>query len=788
MKKVKSVRRKMTNRNSRFKTYLFLSLTVLFCAFCFSSLTLASEPNEPPIQPQIRYGVVDEPTSQIERICTAIYKGDFAAARELLEGSEKSKSTYIAQLRDIVSEYEAIEKARQSAREAAYREQLAELEKLRTKTETGDVNDVNSVSTVSDINDISEVLLTIAKASELANEQQKPELMSNSFVKETIQKAIDKAAQYESQGKWLDAYITCYSWLQAIEPNNQAYTDYANKLIDKANIEASFQDSPCETRTERFQGIEKEMFIRAIDYLKVNYVDLTDYRQMAIKAIERCQLLGQVLRLSSSQVSKDLTGVSSLAPASPDASRDRGDDIFKESFSPIDSRKLSAWSAALAAILWDEVDQSPTGFDKDKFVDVFEKVLALNSTTVEIPEQTLIAQFADAAFSVLDPYTVMIWPRQVQSFEKTMTYEFTGIGIEITKQKGLLTVASLLPDTPAYNSGLDADDVVEKVDGIETKDMTLTCAVAKITGPKGTKVTLTIRRQGEEKTRDITITRAKITVPTIRGWQRTEQGKWLYMIDDRNKIGYVRITSFAERTSSDLEKVLGELEAEGLKGLILDLRFNAGGLLDSAVEVVDKFIREGPIVRTERGFGRGLVFETAHEENTHPDYSLVLLLNYGSASASEIVGGALADPQYNRAILVGVRTHGKGSVQGITHYPGGGAQLKYTMAYYHLPSGQRVESQDAMEKKGRKDWGVGPHIEVDLRSDELKKMIDVQRNNDVLVRADHDNTKGHLKKHTAEETLSADPQLAVGVLVIRSKLIQEKAKTLHQTVQGRETA
>ena len=782
MKKVKGVNRKMASRDLRLKTYLILIVVLLFCAFGFSSLALAAEPNEPPRLPvgKQERGVAGDPTPQIERICTAIYKGEFATARELLGGSEKSKSTYIAQLTDIISEYEAIEKARQSAREAAYQEQLAELEKLRNKTETGDVNDVNNVSTGSDINDISEVLLVIARASELADEQQKPELMSNSFVKKIIQKAMDKAAQYESQGKWLDSYINCYSWMQAIEPNNQAYTDYANKLLDKASIVASLQDSPCETRTERFQGVEKEMFIRAIDYLRVNYVDIIDYRQMAIKAIERCQMLGQVLRLSSSQLSKDLDGVSSLAPASPDASRGRGDDTSKESFSPTDSKKLSAWSAALAAILWDEVDQSPTGFDNDKFIEVFEKVLSLNSATVELPEQVLIAQFADAALSVLDPYTVMIWPKQVQNFEKTMTYEFTGIGIEITKQKGLLTVESLLPDTPAYNSGLDAGDVIEKVDSIETKDMTLTCAVDKITGPKGTKVTLTVRREGEEKTRDITITRARITVPTIRGWQRTEQGNWLYMIDDKNKIGYVRITSFTERTSSDLEKVLGELETEGLKGLILDLRFNTGGLLDSAVEVVDKFIKEGPIVRTERGFGRGLVFETAHEENTHPDYPLVILLNYSSASASEIVGGALADPQYNRAILVGVRTHGKGSVQGITHYPGGGAQLKYTMAYYHLPSGQRVESQEAMKKKGRKDWGVGPHIEVDLRSNELKKTIDVQRDNDVLVRADHDNTKGHLKKHTAEETLVADPQLAVGALVIRSKLIQENVKSIAQ--------
>jgi len=130
----------------------------------------------------------------------------------------------------------------------------------------------------------------------------------------------------------------------------------------------------------------------------------------------------------------------------------------------------------------------------------------------------------------------------------------------------------------------------------------------------------------------------------------------------------------------------------------------------------------------------------------------------------------LQDPKYNRAILVGERTAGKGSVQGIVTYPKGGAQLKYTMAYYHLPSEQRVESQDAMKKQGRSDWGIGPDIEVKLRSDELKKMSDVQWDNLVLVRAGHNGAEP-LKKHTVEETLATDPQLAVGVLIVKSKLI-----------------
>ena len=165
-------------------------------------------------------------------------------------------------------------------------------------------------------------------------------------------------------------------------------------------------------------------------------------------------------------------------------------------------------------------------------------------------------------------------------------------------------------------------------------------------------------------------------------------------------------------------------------------------------------------------------FEYAKRSRTHPNYPIVILINAGSASASEIVAGALGDPAHERAILVGTRTHGKGSVQGITYYPGGGAQLKYTMAYYHLPSGQRVKSRDEVEKEGRKDWGVGADVEVDLTSDELRQMLEAQRKNDVLSQTHRDGDKGAPTRRTVEETLKADPQLAVGLLVAKTKLIE----------------
>ena len=740
-------------QDTRYKTRnlirLFWLITILLTSSAYTSLAAGS---------------VSIETGTLGQACKLIYEGQFEAADKLIKQSGSDDPTQLdraaPRLLQVVDRYKSISQQRQSAREAAYEEALADLEKFKAPGPANDVNDANSAD------HLISVLSAITKTGEFADDAQKKQLLSDTFVKEAIQKAIDKAAKYEVEGKWLEAYTHCYAWLVAIDPNNEGYSDYAQQLLDKATIAMAFEDSPCETSAERFSGVKEELFIRAVNFLNSHYVSIINYNEMATKAIERCKLLAEVIS-TSFQLNEET------------ANNNQG--ILDAIKGTLDPEKLSTWSEGLTELL-DEAKSASGGLaqlDKNKFLDVFDSVLDLNKSTIQLPRTVLIAQFTEASLSTLDPYTVIVWPRQVQDFEQMMTSEFTGIGIEISKQKGLLTVSSLLLDTPAFNSNLDAGDIIEEVNGVKTKDMSLFCAAKKIKGPAGTKVKLKVRRpsydkEADDELFDVIITRDTIVVPTIRGWQRSQSGKWLYMIDEKNKIGFVRLTSFSSETASALEKVLFNLEERGLKGLILDLRFNTGGLLDSAVAVVDVFIEEGVIVKRQSGFGRPTFYETANKKGTHPNYPLVILINSSSASASEIVAGALADEKYKRAILVGSRTHGKGSVQGITGLDllGGGAQLKYTMAYYHLPSGQRVESRDEMEKQNRKDWGVAPNVEVELRSDELKKMIELQRDNDVLVKANHDSANDDFKKHTIEETLAADPQLAVALLIIQSRLIQ----------------
>ncbi len=669
-------------------------------------------------------------SASVDAACRRILRGDFAGAAAILEVAQGDPR--LGQLNRIIHDYRQIEAKYSAARQGSFSDQLEKLDELRRKYEPDYVMDAN---------EIGEIMSVVISARESAGADRKAALLEDEFVRKTISTAIEKGKELDARGEWVDAYAYAFYWLTNFDEENKEYKSYAEELSEKAMIEIALKDDSCgQTSVERHEGIEAEMVYRAIRALEANYVSAVDYGEMAGKGLVRCRLLGEVLARSKKELDYKVT---------------------KEG--------VDKWLSGIAAIER-EARRSPGNLTNEKFRLIFGEVLALNSITLEIPEEVVIAQFAEASFMSLDPYTTLVWPWQVKDFQKNMTQQFIGIGVEISKATGKLKVVSLLPDTPAYTSGLDADDEILAVNGESTEDMTIICAVSKITGQRGTKVTLTIRHAGSDKTEDITIVRDRIVVPPLRGWQRAEDGKWRYMIDPANGIGYIRVTNFTETTVPDMEEILRQLEKEGLRSLIIDLRFNSGGYLVSAAGVVDMFVEEGMIVKSQPRFGFA-TRENAHKEGTHPNYPLVVLINGQSASASEIVAGALQDPKFKRATLVGTRTYGKGSVQVVTPYTGGDSQLKYTMAYYHLPSGQRVMNRYEMERQGRKDWGIKPDVEVELVLGEMRKMIEVQRANEVLAKADHDEAHP-LKRHTLAETLEADKQLAVALLVLKSKMIQ----------------
>lgn len=667
----------------------------------------------------------------IQSTANAICQGDFERAQQLLEDIPENKQAHTIQR--LLGCYEQIEQLREEKRQAAFEEQLQELETIKEKVSSKDIPDVN---------DIDETMVALIRAREYALPEEKKQLLDDPFIQKILTRMKINAEQEEREGKWLDAYAHCYYWLSSLYEEDQSYLDKAEELTELSAIELSLKDSSCgETAQERYEGIEAVMFLRAIQLLHTNYVNTLDYHQIAQEALNRCRLLGRVFARTQETLAWTVT-----------------------------KEQIDQWDTGLDTLSSSSDESSQSFKDVKEIAGLLEDVLVLNSITLKLPEEVIVAHFSEASLAYLDPFTNLVWPWNVKDFEKSMTQQFTGIGVEISKATGVLKVVSLLPDTPAYRSGLDADDEILAVDGEPTEEMTIFCAVSKITGPKGSKVTLSIRRPSIGETKDIVITRDKIVVQPLRGWTRDENGQWDYMVDPENGIGYIRLTAFTETSGPDLDEVLRKLEKEGLQGLILDLRFNSGGYLQAAAEVVDLFISEGVIVKSNPRQGIP-TYEIAHRSGTHPDYPLVVLINGSSASASEIVAGALQDSKHQRATLVGERSYGKGSVQVVTPFTGGGSQLKYTVAYYHLPSDQQVKNRYQMEKQGRTDWGIAPDVEIELFSNELREMIDIQRDNDVLTRMDHQANGGQSKRHTLEDMLRADPQLSIGLLVVQSKLI-----------------
>ena len=298
----------------------------------------------------------------------------------------------------------------------------------------------------------------------------------------------------------------------------------------------------------------------------------------------------------------------------------------------------------------------------------------------EINSTTLIQGAINGMVKSLDPHSSFMTPDLYKELEVETQGHFGGIGIEITLLKDILTVVSPIEDTPAFVAGLKTGDQIIRIDGKSTKDITVMEAVKKLRGPKDTKVTITIMRENMPKPKDITLTRAIIQVKSVK----------VKNIEDH--IGYIRIASFQEKTADDLRKAIKDIseKLKPMNGLVLDLRNDPGGLLTQAIEVSDVFLKSGIIVSTR---GRVKSMETkamAKNDGNEPTCPMIVLVNEGTASAAEIVAGALQDN--GRALIVGAQTFGKASVQTVIPLEDGSA-LKLTTARYYTPNGRSIQAE-----------------------------------------------------------------------------------------------
>ena len=318
----------------------------------------------------------------------------------------------------------------------------------------------------------------------------------------------------------------------------------------------------------------------------------------------------------------------------------------------------------------------------------------------EIKINTILVNAYRGMLSGLDPYSQYFSPEDMEDLKIETEGEFEGLGIEVIVKEGLLTVITPLLDSPAFKAGILVGDRIIKIDGESTENMTIRDAVKKLRGKLGTKITLTVVHEGDTTPTDITIERAKIHVQSIRGTR---------MVDNDYKVGYLAVTNFQENTVRDMDAAIQDLMKKGMKCLVLDLRFNPGGLLNVAVDMADKFLERGVIVSTKgRDKTQNYVYQ-AHKKGTYPNFPLVVLVNNGSASASEIVAGAIKD--HKRGLLLGIKTFGKGSVQSLIPVGDGKAALKLTTARYYTPSGVCIHEK-----------GIEPHVKVQLNFAEIKAL------------------------------------------------------------------
>ncbi len=318
----------------------------------------------------------------------------------------------------------------------------------------------------------------------------------------------------------------------------------------------------------------------------------------------------------------------------------------------------------------------------------------------EVDEQKLFYGAYTGMLQTLDPHSAFLPPEEKEDLEVETKGEFGGLGIEITLDKhGTLTVVTPLEGTPAFRAGVLAGDKIIKIEGKSTRNITIREAVNKLRGPRGKPVTITVLHV-DGKIEDIKVVRDIIKPTSIKD---------PHFADEKQKIAYLRMTSFQKHTAADLDKAVKQLQAEGMQALVIDLRANPGGLLTAAVDVSDRFLSEGIIVSTRGRRSRPQRFQ-ATKAVTFPDFPIAVLISRYSASASEIFAGAVQD--HKRGIIVGMRSFGKGSVQTLLTLENGKSAIRLTTAYYYTPSGRLIHHNE--NNPDQKEWGIDPDIEVKM--------------------------------------------------------------------------
>ncbi len=409
-----------------------------------------------------------------------------------------------------------------------------------------------------------------------------------------------------------------------------------------------------------------------------------------------------------------------------------------------------------------------------------------NQRTLELPEPVLFREFGDGSTDQLarryeDQYTEIIWPERYRRFQQQVDGSFVGVGILIRHDdKRDIVVVNPLEGSPAWRGGVKPEDRIVEVDGSSTVGWSTNRAVDEITGPAGRPVTLTLRREGAEEPVEIELIREPIKMRSVNGWWKKgldEHGdpEWDWWIDRPGGVGYVRLTSFNDESFTDFLDAVNRMKSEGeLRGLVLDLRHNPGGLLKSAVDFTNLYLRDGKIVTGEDRTGRETMrIDAQRNRSMLESLPTVVLVNQGSASASEIVAGALQ--AHDAALVVGDRSFGKGSVQEVHDLSDrqAPAMLKITTQLYRLPPGpEDPEGRLVHKQPGAEDWGVNPDIVVKMTPSQIEEALSLRQRADQIAEVDEDDAEPRPDVMELVEG-GIDPQLEMALLILKAKVLAQ---------------
>jgi carboxyl-terminal processing protease len=599
-------------------------------------------------------------------------------------------------------------------------------------------------------------------------------------IAEVVARAQAEIPPARREGDWLFAYELLYRLNVLYEHSNEfqeeldrvnqrlaLLTHYAPRRLHELRERQAerFGEEPlgpfnaalAEDWKERVDGINHRMVKRALETAAEHHIESEGWRPLLHGGLEGLRTLATTPALA-------------------------------ETFTTLrDAEKVNLWLDHIDEQL-DRLDDLPDGdLGYWKCSRLLDALVEESEDTIGLPKQVIYREFADGAMRELDEFSEIIWPNKLRRFRQSTHGSFVGVGILIRHDdKREIMVVSPLEGTPAYFSGVKPGDRITRVDGVSTAGWSLNDAVDKITGRRGTEVDLVLRREDADEPVNLTIVRDVIKIRSVKGWWKKgldPEGDpvWDWFVDPDTRIAYIRLTAFNEDTHEDLKRAWDDINAVGHpNGLILDLRYNPGGLLTSAVDISNLFVREGVIVSGEtKDGGRAWPDRRAEKHKAviaQEGVPTVVLINQGSASASEIVAGCL---QAHRAsVVVGKRSFGKGSVQTVHPISRSSALLKLTTQYYRLPASlsQRAlgEKGDLVHKRpGAKDWGVDPDVEVNTTPQQIKAAYDLRQTADIISRDDAEAADRPDINDLITQGL--DPQLETALLILQAKALETTA-------------